>query len=103
MAIRTPEQPGGIGPAPSSPNIYQARDYLDRWIRIHVPWVVAGPNKNLQAAITTDRDVGCLYARVLIGGVTTVPVGEGHGVILPADLGHTTLQDLEDAGVTFEP
>lgn len=103
MAIRTPEHPGGVGPAPSSPNVYMARDYLDRWIRISVPWVAAGPVKNLQAAITTTRDTGCLYARVLIGGVTTVPISEGHGVILPGDLGQATLGALEDAGVTFEP
>lgn len=105
MAVRTPQHPDGVGPVPTSPNIYQARDHLDRWIRISVPWVVAGDGttKNLQAAITTHRDVGCLYARALIGGTTTAAIGEGNGVILPGDLGHATLNTLENAGVTFEP
>lgn len=105
MSIRTPQAPNGAGPARSSPNIYRARDYLDRWIQISIPWVVTGDGvtMNIQAAITTQRDTGCLYGQVLIGGVTTAAIGEGHGVLLPSALGQLTVNALEDAGVTFEP
>ncbi len=103
MAIRTPEQPGGVGPAPTSPNIYRARDYLDRWIQISVPWNLNGSTKDMVGAITTQRDTGCLYGQVLIGGTLSFPIGEGHGAITPADLNHATLGSLEDAGVTFQP
>jgi len=105
MSIRTPQAPNGAGPARTSPNIYRARDYLDRWIQISVPWIVAGDGTtmNIQAAITTQRDTGCLYGQVLIGGVLTVAVGEGHGAITPGQLGQVTINSLEDAGVTFEP
>lgn len=105
MSIRTPDHPDGAGPARSSPNVYRSRDFADRWIQISIPWVVAGDGvtMNLQAAITTQRDVGCLYSQVLIGGVTTAAISEGHGVILPGDLGQVTLNALENAGVTFKP
>jgi outer membrane lipoprotein SlyB len=105
VSIRTPEQPNGTGPPRTSPNVYRARDFADRWIQISIPWVVAGDGTtmNIQAAITTQRDVGCLYGRVLIGGVTTAAIGEGHGAILPGALGQLTINALEDVGVTFEP
>jgi hypothetical protein len=97
---------------PTSPWVYEAHDYLDRAIRITVPFNVAtGALSNA----TVFRDVGCLYTHIYLGlgtdgtvnataKVFTVP--DGTTTVTTAQMaarGISTYADLNSVQVTAGP
>ena len=111
MAIRTPARPNGFGPMPVSPLYIEFRDNV--WGRdgngepvLEAVWMTTltipydNATKALQDPIATHRDPDCKWTTFVVGAATEVPVPAGDGTVAVADLGVTTLPDLENAGWT---
>lgn len=101
MAIRTPAHPDGFGAPPTSPMVIQARDFEGAWCRVTVPY--DNTTKVLIDNITTHMDDGCRYTKFVIEGITVIPMPAGDGTFALADLGVTTVDEVNEAGATFEP
>lgn len=76
------------GDVPTSPWAWECSDYLDRHLRITVPWDDSvGGTRNILSGTVVHRDPGCLWNTVTFD----VPIGPNAKRLPAAPEGDTTL------------
>lgn len=106
MAVRTAEQPGGVGPLPSSPWTQTWLDTISvpgttQTFTVQIPY---NAQKTFAGPVITHRDAQCRWTQLVLAPSTPsqliLPVAAGSGSLLLQSIGFTVLGDLETAGYT---
>jgi hypothetical protein len=98
----------GFGPPPTSPFIYEARDYQGNMISASIPY--DDTTKVINGPMSVHRDPACVYVKVIIGDpkspITTQLVPAGDHTITAAQLasvGVTSINTVIDTQITASP
>jgi len=98
----------GFGPPPTSPYIYEARDYQGNTIIATFPY--DDTTKAINGNLTVHRDAACVYVKVIIGDplspIAILPVPAGDHTITVAQLagvGVTSIDTVINTQITASP
>lgn len=98
----------GFGPPPTSPFVYEARDYVGAIISASIPY--DDVTKVINGPMSVHRDPACVYVKVIIGNpaapTATLQVPSGDTQVLASTLaavGVTSINTVIDTQITASP